>query len=235
MVMRRLRISALPLCVLALLGAACGDASQPSDPATLLRQAKQVLDGTQSAHFQLTGSQIQAAGTYVTGGTGDMRRPNAFAGSLDVTAEGFQISIRVVSVNHVLYVNLPTSPGFQVTDPASYGFGDPSQLLDPNKGLSNLLVICAHPTYANDDRVNGELLHEVACTLPGTAIKALLTDAAPDRPVQATMGIAASNDQLRRVVLTGPFFSATTNSTFTLLVDSYGENVTITPPPSPGA
>jgi hypothetical protein len=37
--------------------------------------------------------------------------------------------------------------------------------------------------------------------------------------------------QVRRVTLTGPFFDAHRSSTYTLILDRYGEIVQITPPP----
>jgi lipoprotein LprG len=43
-----------------------------------------------------------------------------------------------------------------------------------------------------------------------------------------------ADNALRKVVLNGPFYSASKRSTFTLVLDKYGENVSITPPPSPG-
>ena len=58
----------------------------------------------------------------------------------------------------------------------------------------------------------------------------LLTSAAPSRPVAATVGVDASTHQLRRVSMVGPFFSATQDSTFTVVLSNYGENVTVTPP-----
>lgn len=225
---RRRHASGAATLMCALACAACGGSQV--DAATLLHQAKQTVDNAPSAHFQLTSSQLQGSGPYITGGTGDMKRPDGFRGSLDVTLSGFSISISVVSVNNTFYVKLPTSSSYQVTDPSSYGFGNPAQLLDPSRGLSSLLTTCSKPTLRQDDRYNGESLHEVSCSLPGTAIKQLLTDAAPSQPVAATFGIASDSSQLRRVVLTGPFFSATANSTFTVILDSYGENVSITPP-----
>jgi lipoprotein LprG len=163
-----------------------------------------------------------------------MKRPASFSGSLDVEFSGLQVSVRVVAVNGVFYAQLPTSNTFQRTDPTSYGFGDPGKLLDPNQGLSSLLVMCSQPTLASDDRNNGELLHEVNCSIPGSAIAALLTDAQPSQPVAATFGVAASNNQLRKVHLTGPFFSGAGNTSFTVIIDKYGENVTVTPPPTAG-
>lgn len=212
-----------------LAGTACG---ATADPAALLRSAKQEFDAARTAHFTLTSSSVQGGGPFITGGSGDMQRPSSFTGSLDVDVSGLQLSVKVLSVGGVFYAQLPNSSSLQPTNPADYGFGDPAELLDPHRGLSNLLVICAHPSLASDDRYNGAELHEVSCSLPGSAIAALLTDAAPSQPVAATFGIDSTTMQLRRVALTGPFFSGAGNTTFTLIVDHYGESVSITPPPT---
>lgn len=213
-----------------LFAAACGGSTP--DAATLLKLAKQSVDTAQSAHFTLTSSQVLGSGPFITGGSGDMKRPSSFSGSLDVDFSGLQVTIGVVSVGGVFYAQLPTTPGYQRTDPSAYGFGDPSTFLDPNHGLTNLLTLCQQPSLGSDDRNNGELLHEVSCTIPGTAVASLLTDAKPSQPVNATFGVAASNNQLRKVVLGGPFYKDSGNTTFTLVIDRYGENVSITPPPA---
>jgi lipoprotein LprG len=226
----RAHVVAVAAVVAAVTLAACGGPS--SDPATLLRQAKQVVDSAPSAHFALTSSPVKGSGPFITGGSGDMKRPNSFTGSLSVDFSGLSLSIQVVAIGGVFYAQLPTSTSFQKTDPTAYGFGDPSTFLDPNHGLSNLLTICTQPSLGSDDRNNGEELHEVNCSLPGTAVASLLTDAAPSQPVSATFGIAATSNQLRKVVLTGPFYMGAGTTTFTLIIDGYGKSVTITPPPN---
>ncbi|HZU78119.1 MAG TPA: LppX_LprAFG lipoprotein [Dehalococcoidia bacterium] len=214
--------------IVALLLAACG--STP-DAATLLSQAKTTLDSTPAVHFQLTSDAVGGGnGPLITGGSGDIKRPASFTGTLDVTFAGLSASVEAVSAGGKFYVRLPGSPSFQLTNPAAYGFADPGQLMDPNRGLSTLLLRCTSPAVQNDDRLNGELLHEVSCTLPGSVIAALLVDAAPSKPVNATIGITTDSHQVRRVVLTGPFYTSQ-NSTFTLVLDNYGENVTVTAPP----
>jgi len=230
-ILRTFKRVAAPLVCTSVLLAGCGGST--ADPATLLRQAKQAVDGAQSAHFTLTSSQAQSSsGPLITGGSGDMKRPSSFTGSLDVDFNGLQVSIGVVSVGGVFYAQLPTATAYQKTDPAAYGFGDPAALLDPNHGLSRLLTLCQQPSAQSDDRNNGELLHEVTCKIPGSAVASLLTDANPTQAVDATFGIAASNNELRKVVLSGPLFSGSGTTTFTLIIDRYGESVTITPPPN---
>lgn len=209
---------------------ACGQAQ--ANPQTLLTRAKSLLDGTTSAHFTLTSSGAGGSGIVLLGGSGDILRPDSFNGTLTVSLSGFTTTVPAVSINGTFYVRNPLSDHFESADPAQYGFADPGKLMDRQNGLSSLLLTCQNPSAGSDDRLNGELLHEVSCSLPGEDVKALLTDAAPDRPVAATAGIAADSGQLRRVVLTGPFYSSSTSSTFTLVVVNYGENVTVTPPPA---
>lgn len=210
--------------------AACG---QPSgDSLTMLTKAKNLLDSAGSAHFTLssTGARSDSSVTLL-GGDGDIQRPDAFHGTLNVVIAGFTTSVAAVSTHGTFYIRNPLDQQFESADPSMYGFADPGRLMDAKTGLSSLMLKCTDVSQQGDDRSGGELLHELSCTLPGSAVQALLTDAAPDQTVSARVGIAAGSGQLRRVVLTGPFYSSTTSTTFTLVVDNYGENVTITPPP----
>ena len=201
-----------------------------ANPAALLAQTKARLDSAQTLHFELTSTDVQGAGPLITGGSGDARRPDSFSGRLSVKLSGFAVNVEVVSIGGSFYVKLPTDTEYARTDPTAYGFGDPGLLLDPRQGLSSLLLLCHSSTLGDDDRYNGELLQEVKCTLPGRPVASLLTSADAGQDVAATFGIVSASGQLRRVVLTGPFFSRSTRSTFTLVLDKYGENVSITAP-----
>ncbi|MHB8719388.1 MAG: LppX_LprAFG lipoprotein [Candidatus Dormibacteria bacterium] len=226
-VRRRLALAAVAVTAMT----ACGNSVPPLSAATLLRDAKQSIDTATSVHFSLTSANVSGGGPLLTGGHGDARRPDGFSGVLTVVVDGLPVNVDVVSVGGVFYARTPLSGGsYDRTDPSTYGFGDPAKLLDPNSGLSSLLSICSNAASAPADKLNGEDLAEVTCTIPGAAVAALLTSADPSQPVRATVGVDASTHQLRRVTLSGPFFSATQTSTFTVVLSHYGENVTVTPP-----
>ncbi|MBJ7609925.1 MAG: LppX_LprAFG lipoprotein [Candidatus Dormibacteraeota bacterium] len=212
-----------------LLVAACG--TPPVDPAQLLRDAKQSVDSASALHFTLTSQNVSGgSGPLITGGDGDAKRPDGFAGSLRVVDSGFSVSVEVVSAGGTFYARTPLSSTFDKTEPSKYGFGDPGKLLDPSNGLSSLLGVCSSPANAAGDRLNSEQLAEVTCAIPGARVAALLTSADPSQAVQATVGVDASSHQLRRVVMVGPFFDKAHPSTFTVVLDKYGEAVSITPP-----
>jgi lipoprotein LprG len=220
-----------------LLLSACGSASgsQSLDAAKLLKTAKGVLDSTSSFHFVLTSADVTGSGAELTGGSGDMKRPDSMSGTLQVSIYGLAVSVPVVSVGGVFSVKLPTGGGFTAANPIDYGFADPATLIDPTTGLSSLLLLCQSPQVESDDRYNGEALHEIECELPGSAVAAVLTSADASKTVAATFGIDTSTSQLRRVVLTGPFVSASNDDTsYTLVLTNYGENVSVTPPPASG-
>jgi lipoprotein LprG len=211
--------------------AGCGSSQPQGDPRALLQQAKRVIDSAESVHFSLRSSGASGgSGVAISAADGDARRPDGFSGTLTVLESGFTVKVQIVSAGGTFYALLPFSSRFQVTDPSKYGFGNPATLLDTSRGLSSLLVEALSARMDNRDRLQGEELDEVDVTLPGQRVKDLLTSADPSKPVSGRIGIAVDSHQIRRVVLTGPFFDAGTDSTYTLVLDRYGENVTITPP-----
>jgi len=156
---------ALALAVMAAAMTACGN-PPPADPAQLLREAKKSVDSAASLHVTLSSQNVTGAGPLITGGDGIAKRPDGFAGKLDVVVSGFPVAVDVVSTGGVFYARNPLGTGgFDKTDPSAYGFGDPGQLLDPSNGLSSLLPGCASPTNRDADRLNGEQLSEVSCAM----------------------------------------------------------------------
>ncbi|HEY2706312.1 MAG TPA: LppX_LprAFG lipoprotein [Candidatus Dormibacteraeota bacterium] len=220
---------------LALAGVACGSSpgSGGVDATAMLRQGKAAVDAAGALHFTLAARDVPSggAGTFITAGEGDAQRPNAVQGSLQVVFNGLPLRLGVVSSGGTFYVKLPFTTGYEATDPTKYGFGDPGRLLDPQAGLSSLLTDAKDASADGRDRLNGEELDEVKVTLPGKPVADLLTSADASKDVQGRIGLVPGSHQVRRVVLTGPFFDAHQSSTYTLILDRYGETVQITPPP----
>ncbi len=237
---RGLTVRACSIAV-ALLGAAlmlgtgaCGSsASSPPtfNPQTALQQAKTKADASSSVHFVLTSSNVGSGGTNITGGAGDLVRPDELQGSFSVTISGFTADVKVVSKGAVFEALLPFAKHYVKTNPASFGLTNPAQLMDPATGLTSLLAHAQNPRATSPERVAGELLDTVTFTVPGTSIP-VLPDANPSKPVTLIAAIDASSHELRQVTLVGPLTSATSNSTFILTLTNYNEQVNITLPPT---
>ncbi len=226
MLLRRAATAVLALAVLT----ACG--GEPEVPAAeLLDRARTALDETPSVHFVLTSEGAPDTGTHLAGGEGDIARPASFDGTLQVLTSGTALDVAVVSVDGTVYAQLPFTGGFSVVDPAQFGIGDPGALLDPDGGISRLLAGAEDAELGEERRVDGEVVREVTAQLPGDLVEQVLTSQDPSRPVDARLSVVPDSGELRRVELTGPFFTAD-DATYTLELSEHGADVDITAPPT---
>lgn len=211
--------------------AACGGSSSPKVSASqLLSRAKSTLDATSAVHFELRSTGVTGSSLALTGGSGDIvRNPVSIQGTFTLSEDGIQVSAKVASVGSTFEAQLPFTKGYEKTDPSKFGLTNPAELLNSQTGLTRLLVVAQDPKLGSSTRLNGELLDTVDFTVPGNSVP-LIPDEAPTKPVELSVGINPSNDQLRTVTLTGPFTSATSNSTYVVTLTQYGENVTVTLP-----
>ena len=189
-----------------------------------------MLDNTSSAHFVLSSrNATTSGGTTITGGEGDVQRPDKLRGSLNLIVKGLNVSVKVIAVGDQVFAELPFTSKFSKIDPSAFGLGNPGQLLDPSKGVSTLLSAATGAKVTGQERINGELVDDVSASVQGSAVP-VLPDANPGTPVQIVAAIDPASKQLRRITLTGPFVNANASSTFTLTLTNYGENVQITLP-----
>ncbi|WP_088282291.1 LppX_LprAFG lipoprotein [Kineosporia sp. A_224] len=209
--------------------AAGGPTSAAQDPAALLAKARATLDAAPSLAFTLQGADLPENGNVLLGGTGDLERPDGFAGTLDVRFAGVLAKVEVVSTGGTFYAKLPLTTAFSKVDPKTLGFTDPGGFMNPETGISQLLSQAKDPKLGGESRVVSEVVRQVTATLPGALVDDLLTSADPAQDVAATFGITAAGE-LRQAELVGPFYAKGVDSTFTILLRDYGKSVQITAP-----
>lgn len=196
----------------------------------LLARAKATIDEAPSAHFTITSADVPAGGTALVGGEGSAARPGKFEGALKVLFAGSTATVDVISADGKVYARFPFSESFSVADPAQFGFADPGRFMDPATGISNLLVRATDPRSIGRTRIGEEVVQQVEATIPGAVVEDLLDSVDPAKPVAATFSIVVKSGQLRRAVVTGPFFAKGVASSFTIVLDRYGEKVDIRAP-----
>ncbi|HLM05253.1 MAG TPA: LppX_LprAFG lipoprotein [Blastococcus sp.] len=231
MSLRRKGVGLLALTLLAVTGCSGGGEPEESGP-DLLARAKTTLDEASSAHFVLDSEGAPESGTLLVGGEGDIARPASFDGTLEVLALGSSLDLDVVSVDGTVYAQLPFTTAYSVVDPAQFGFGDPGALLGPETGISQLLAQAESVELGKESRVDGEVVREVTAELPGDLVEQILTSEDPSTPVDARFSIAVDSGELRRAELTGPFYTAGEEATFTLQLSDFGADVEISAPPT---
>ncbi|PZS16384.1 MAG: hypothetical protein DLM54_11205 [Acidimicrobiales bacterium] len=226
------RAAAIALGVVAVAGCTSSSPAKAGDPRALLTKAKSTLDATSAIHFTLSSSGVGGSGLALVGGAGDVARPAAFRGTLMLSQGGASLDVKAISVGGRVYAQLPFTNGYTVAKPSEFGVSDPARLIDPNTGITSLLTSVNSATPAPSDRYQGETLDEVSVTLPAARVASVLDTTQRSGEVRGTIGIDPTSDQLRRVVLTGPLLDKSKNVTYTLVLEDYGEKVTITPPPT---
>lgn len=227
---RRLRAG---LCVLfgclVLLAAGCTD-GQPKDPKAILAAAKQQIDQADTLHFQVAGTDLPTSGSYLVNATGSAKRPASFSGQFRVALGGLAATIKVVSIDGTLWAKLPLRDTYTKTDPATLGVTDPADLLDPKKGLSSFITAAKQPQNKGQSRAGKEVLTQITATLPASVVGRFLLVANDKGTIQATFFVESETSQLRKATFRGPFYDEKTITTYTVVLDRYGEPVDIKAP-----
>ena len=198
-------------------------------PAQRLAAAKASVDAAKSVHLALASSGVPEGASGIVSADGWGTHPPAFKGTFKVTLKGIQADAELTSVGGEVYAKLPLIPGTNKIDPKAYGLPDPAVLFSPDQGLTTLLSKTQSPKAGGQVRQGSEVLTTITGTLPGDAVVDLFQIGERSGTYQATYGLTDAQ-QLRNVALTGPFFGAGTTSTYTLVLDKYGQPVTITKP-----
>ena len=198
-------------------------------PAQQLAAAKAKVDAAPSVHLGLVSSNVPSGASGVMSADGWGKHPPAFKGTFQVTLKGVQADAEITSLDGEVYAKLPFIPGTNKIDPKTFGLPDPAVLFSPDKGLTTLLTATTSPVAGEPVRQGPEVLSTISGSLPGKAVTDLFGIGDSGGTFSATYGLTDTGE-LRRVVLTGPFFGAGTTSTYTLTLDQYGQPVSITKP-----
>ena len=211
--------------------AGCGGSSAPKEsPAEALAAAKKTLDTTSGFQLELKGSDLPD-GTALVGAEGTLTRAPAFDGSISVHLLGTSADVPVIAVGGKVYAKLPLTSGWQTIDPSQYGVPDPSSLISPETGISTLLTATEHPNAGDSVRGgegNKKVLTTYTGTLPAAAVAGIISTASGTFDVSYTID---GDHELSQAELTGHFYGADQpESTYTVTLDGYGIDKTITRP-----
>jgi lipoprotein LprG len=230
-----LRGSAVALLTAGLLSTAVagcsGDSNEAPErsPAEQLAAAAARLEKSRSVTFTLEseGFPPRAVGVTAAKGTGRFAPPS-FKGTLNATVGGVTGAVDVIAVEQDVFMKFFT-PGYNKIDPATYGAPNPAQIFNPETGVTSLIDQTTAPTEKGRVRDGADVLTSISGTVPGDAVADLFVVGQRSSTFEITYGITESGDELRKVVLVGPFYAGTT-STYTLRLEELESAVEITRP-----
>ncbi|HET7349601.1 MAG TPA: LppX_LprAFG lipoprotein [Marmoricola sp.] len=224
-------LAALLLLLVAGCGSSDDDETPEQSPAQVMEQAKRHFDEAASVHISLSTESTPSSGNGVLAATGTVTRDPAFEGDVKVILNGLTATVPVTSVGGKVYAQLPLQTKFSVIDPAEYGAPDPADFADPQNGLSALLTKMEGLEKGKETRSGDQILTSYSGTVPGAAVKRIIPSADAEADYDTTVGVD-EDGRARTVKVTGTFFSGTSDTTYDVKFDRYGQKVEITPPTS---
>ena len=206
-----------------------GDGADEPTAEEVLAQAKTDFDETTGVSISLSTDNLPDGVTGIVSATGVGTHAPAFEGKITVRIFGSSVDVPIIAVDDTVYATLPLTTGYQDVDPGEYGAPDPAELMDPESGLSTLLVETTELDDQGEERNPDnpeQVLRTITGTVPGSAVESVIPSAEGDFDVS----YGFEDGELRTTELTGVFYPDTTAITYTLRFDDYGTEQDITAP-----
>ncbi|WP_019201231.1 LppX_LprAFG lipoprotein [Tsukamurella sp. 1534] len=228
-----LRLTTLMVALLAVLGlvAACGGAQEETKNDAPLPEAKTLVDASSASaktlhdvylDLSVDGTvpklPVKSVSAYLT------NEPKvAGQGDAEVTFNGTQVKAKFVVVDAHLWAQFGSGQAYQDMGLAADIY-DASAILDPQKGIPNLISSVRQPKVEGREQIGGVDTVRVSGTIPGTALAGIVPKAElGDRPVTFWVQEEKPNNLVRANV----GFDA---GTLTVTLSDWGKKVTLLDP-----
>ncbi len=212
---------------------ACGGSdekkSSGKSPQAVMAEAKKNFDDATSVHLTMATKSVPTEGNAVLGAKGTLTDQPAFDGDVKVLFSGFNTTIPVVAVDGKVYAKIPLTPKFAAIDPAEYGAPDPADFVDPDHGISGLLLQMDDLKETGTVRVGKQVLTTYSGTIPGSLVAPIIPSADPSASYDIVVGID-EDGRVATLKVTGDFFSGSGDVTYDIVLTDYDKDVTVTKP-----
>ena len=207
-----------------------GDDKAPEPPpAERLAAARAALEKSPAVSFSLVSEGLPGKAVGVSGakGTG-LFRPPSFKGTLNATVGGVTGTVEIIAVEQDVYMKFFT-PGYNKIDPETYGAPNPAQLFNTQTGVTSLVDRTTGLAAGGRAREGSDVLDTFTGKVPGAAVADLFVIGDRTGSFDITYGVTETGDELRTVVLEGPFYAGST-ATYNLRLQSLPQAVAISRP-----
>ena len=221
------------LSIAAALVGGCSSSKQSAAPlpdaATLLSKSNLTTRNVKSVHLVLsvTGT---IHGLPVKTLTGDLTTSpdTAAKGEANLTVLGSSVDAEFVVYDGTLYAAL--TPGHWESFGPAAAIYDPSEILNPNTGLANVLTNISNPKSESRETINGQSTVKITGTASADAVNGLAPQLKATQPLPATMWIQETGDhQLVQAKL-----DQSAGNSIQMTLSNWNAPVQVTKPPVAG-
>jgi lipoprotein LprG len=220
------------LATAAVLVGGCSSSKQSSAPlpdaATLVKDSTQVTKNVKSVHLVLsvTGT---IKGLPIKTLTGDLSTsPTAAKGDANLTVLGSSVDAPFVVDDGSLYAAL--TPGHWENFGSAASIYDPSEILNPNTGLANVLANISNPKAESRETINGQSTVKITGSASADAVNGLAPQLKATQPLPATVWIQETGDhQLAQAKL-----DQSAGNSVQMTLSNWNAPVQVTKPPVAG-
>jgi lipoprotein LprG len=198
------------------------------DAATLLRESTQTTKAVKSVHLVLSVSGT-IKGLPIKTLTGDLSTsPTAAKGEANLTVLGSAVDAPFVVDDGTLYAAL--TPGHWESFGSASAIYDPSEILNPNTGLANVLANISNPKADSRETINGQSTIKITGTASADAVNGLAPQLKATQPLPATVWIQETGDhQLAQATL-----DQSAGNSVQMTLSNWNAPVQVTKPPVAG-
>ncbi len=221
------------LSIAAALVGGCSSSKQSAAPlpdaATLLSTSNLTTRNVKSVHLVLSVTG-KIKGLPVTTLTGDLTTSpdTAAKGEANLTVLGSSVDAQFVVDDGTLYAAL--TPGHWESFGPAAAIYDPSEILNPNTGLANVLTNISNPKSESRETINGQSTVKITGTASADAVNGLAPHLKATQPLPATVWIQETGDhQLMQAKL-----DQSPGNSVQMTLSNWNAPVQVTKPPVAG-
>ena len=198
----------------------------PSGP-TLMQQSETAMSSVQTVHFAIAidGS---LPGLPLSKAQGDLKANGDAKGSANISEFGVNVEVNFIIVNKTFYLKGVTGGYSPMPLSTASSIIDPSAILDPNRGVVQLMKTAKNPTTEAIESVNGHDAYRVAVTPDPAAITSLVPGAGAG--TTGKIWIDTTTHRLSKGAFTVPGSGSSKGATVTITMTNYDAPVTVNAP-----
>jgi lipoprotein LprG len=224
----RARLACLPIVLALVLTTGCGGGGSANNPAggQVLQQAANVLRTVTSLSFTLRTSGDPKVN--VKSVDAKLLRNGNSQGSVQVTELGLPIQLDFVALGKTVHFKGLTGGWQQAPLAKVAGIYDPSAVLDPERGLVQLLLTATGASTRGQEKVAGQNCYRVHAMLAQTSLVRLVPGMAANAP--ADIWVTAADHHMLKAQVEVPSKSGGKPGTVTVAFADFGKPFSINAP-----